>query len=116
MGLRYDSIYKGKILAAVYSKLKIWPECESAHKLALNIATLPRERIVILYRLLKHFMELGDYRSASESLTKIYELEGESSMQKLIQAVLQKRNGNRSKSQKILESIEEEYIKWFELT
>ena len=88
---------------------------ESAYQLALNIQKRPVEKVVILYRLLKHYMELGDYKNSSETLTKIYELEGESSMQKLIQAIMQKRNGNLIKSQKILDSIEVHYRKWADL-
>jgi hypothetical protein len=102
-------------LAAVNAKLQLWSEAESAHNRALELCRRPAEQICILYRLLKHYMELGNHKSASEILNKLYQTEGESSMQKLVQATLQKRNGNQTKFQKILETIDSEYRNWFDL-
>lgn len=102
-------------MAAICSKLKLWPKVESAHVGALEICSRPAEQIVVQYRLIKHYMELGNHKSASEILAQLAQLEGESAMQKLIQAILQKRNGNQNKLHKILESIHAEYRTWSDL-
>ena len=58
-------------------------------------------------------MELRDFKAVSEFIAKIYAFEGESEMQKLVQAVIQKWAGNEVKCKKILDSITgEKYGKW----
>lgn len=93
----------------------LWAEAKTAYNLAFEICGRRETRVVIQYRILQQSMELGDQKSASETLSKLYEIEGESSKQKLIHAILQKRNGNQTKFQKILDSIEDKYKNWSDL-
>ena len=70
------------------------------------------ERIPIMLKLGKAYLNLNDGKAFSEIISSANLIDGDLDGCKLMQAILQQRNGNKSKCQKILDSVGPEAEEW----